>query len=204
MPDQNIERRTLIRPVELRSEDGTADNRKIRGYFAVYGQASVPINDGYGEFIEVISPGAFDRSLAANPDVVALFNHDTNAVLGRTSSGTPKITPDAVGGYFELEPCPTTYGKNLEISLIRGDIQGCSFGFTVPDGGDEIRMVGDTVVRTLKTVDLLEITVGTAFPAYTFTSVHIRYRVNDLTKRSQGTPLLDAARRELILLELGI
>jgi phage head maturation protease len=41
-------------------------------------------NTGY--FRERIQTGAFDRVLRSNPDVVALFNHDVDFPLGRTTA----------------------------------------------------------------------------------------------------------------------
>ena len=38
-------------------------------------------------FLETISPRAFDKALSNPDDVRALFNHDPNVLLGRTSSG---------------------------------------------------------------------------------------------------------------------
>ena len=55
-------------------------------------------------FVEVIDAGAFDRTLSESPDVVALFNHDSSAVLGRTTSGTLKLHVNVLGLYFDCAP----------------------------------------------------------------------------------------------------
>ncbi|NSZ01218.1 hypothetical protein G6M70_07035 [Agrobacterium tumefaciens] len=60
-----------------------------------------------------------------------------------------------------------------------------SFGFNVPEGGDEWR--GEK--RTLKAIDLREISVVQAFPAYSGTSLAVRSR----------KPMTDAERRIRIL-----
>ena len=60
------------------------DKRTITGYAARYNVLSSDL----GGFRERIASGAFKRILATNPDVVCLFNHSDNAVLGRTTAGT--------------------------------------------------------------------------------------------------------------------
>ncbi len=50
---------------------------------------------------------------------------------------------------------------------------GCSFGFTVPDGGDRWEQRSGTFLRELLRVDLREITL-TSDPAYTDTTVALR------------------------------
>ena len=40
------------------------------------------------KIMERIMPGAFDRALEEDNDVLGLFNHDQNQLLGRRSIGT--------------------------------------------------------------------------------------------------------------------
>ena len=90
----NIERREW----ELEEDDLTVEERQpgqtaIVGYAARYNRLSLDL----GGFREEILPGAFDKILnrqRAKADVVALFNHDSNMVLGRTASGTLELSSD--------------------------------------------------------------------------------------------------------------
>ena len=87
--------------VETR-EDGTTT---ISGYAAVYHRSEdagtqYQLMDSY---YERIKPGAFDRALAEKQDVRALFNHDANHVLGRTTSGTCRLSCDSVGLRYEVD-----------------------------------------------------------------------------------------------------
>ena len=66
-----------------------ASGRTLTGYAAVFGAET-----RVGDFIEKIKPGAFTRSLESGRDVLALADHDTSAVLGRTSSGTLALHED--------------------------------------------------------------------------------------------------------------
>ena len=57
----------------------------LEGYFAVFNS----IYELWAGATESIAPGAFDDSVS--DDVRALYNHNTDIVLGRTSAGTMEI-----------------------------------------------------------------------------------------------------------------
>jgi HK97 family phage prohead protease len=124
-----------------------------------------------GGFTEIIRPGAFKRTLAANDsDPLALVHHMPHLVLGRTSAGTLRLSEDARGLAFEVDLPETQAARDLLVSVERGDIRGASFAFTVPSGGDHWEQRGGQVTRELRDVDLYEITI-TPSPAYLDTSV---------------------------------
>jgi len=64
-------------------------------------------------------------------DVVALFNHDQNMVLARTSSGTLKLDVTGNAMEYEFEAPNTTLGNDLLEMVRRGDVYQSSFAFTV-------------------------------------------------------------------------
>ncbi|MDX1015344.1 HK97 family phage prohead protease [Sinorhizobium medicae] len=154
-----MEKRTAV---ELRAE-----GRKLVGYAAVFGQEA-----RIADFTEVIAPGAFQRSLAAGGDVLALADHDPKRVLARTKSGTLRLSEDERGLRFELDVPDTSVGRDILALAARSDLGGMSFGFEVPEGGEEWH--GDR--RTLRAVKLHEISVVQSFPAYSGTSVSARSR----------------------------
>jgi uncharacterized protein len=143
-------------------------NKTLTGYAAVFNSEA-----NLGTFSEVIRPGAFAKSMATGSNVRALYHHDAQALLGTTKGGTLQLREDAHGLAFELALPDTSHGRDLAILVDRGDVQGCSFGFRVPDGGERWEQRGTTMVRELLTVDLAEITL-TADPAYQDTSVALR------------------------------
>jgi uncharacterized protein len=122
-----------------------------------------------GGFTEVIRPGAFRRTLLEKKDILSLFDHDTRAVLGRTSANTLRLNEDAKGLYFEIDMPPTTLGRDLMVSVERGDIRGASFAFKAREDRWTVGSDG-MMIRELLDVDLFEITV-TAIPAYPDTEV---------------------------------
>src|SRR5215472_506786 len=155
-----------LRAVIAKDEED-AEEFALEGVAASYDKLS----EDLGGFRERISPGAFDRSLREGHDVVALLNHDHNHVLGRTKSGTLNIFDVAKGLGFRCQLDPNnSFHKNVHAMVKRGDINQCSFAFTVPDGGDEWDEAIDDrgtkfVRRTLKNVNLLDVSAVT-YPAY--------------------------------------
>jgi HK97 family phage prohead protease len=156
--DTQLERRGGL---ELR-----ADGNKITGHAIVFDVRSRDL----GGFVEVVKPAAVERALAG--DVVALYNHDPGAVLGRTPK-TLTLTRDARGLAFTLDPAPTQAGRDALELVRRGDVTGASFGFkTLKDAWTRD---GATTIRTLLDVEIFEISL-TALPSYTQTDVSVALR----------------------------
>jgi HK97 family phage prohead protease len=114
--------------------ESRADGRAaIVGYAAVYNRLSLDL----GGFREMILPGAFDKVLGrerGRQDVVALFNHNSDIVLGRTSSGTLELSSDDKGLRYVVTP-PVSRADVLEL-IQRRDVKGSSFAFTVDSKGE--------------------------------------------------------------------
>lgn len=148
----------------------------ISGYAARFGDETIIA----GSFREKLASGTFARTLKER-DVVALLDHDSGRVLGRTSAGTLTLREDRIGLWFSLDVDTTTPEGQTALGTVgRQDIKGCSFGFNVraerwEDGGDRLPL------RIIEDVDLWEVTL-TAFPAYPTTSASIR-NANNAARR---------------------
>lgn len=159
-----LERRALTRPLELRAAADDAAPR-VGGYAVVYNSAT-EIGD---TFREVFAPGAFTDAIRG--DVVALFGHDRNRVLGRTLAGTLRLSEDGTGVAYELDLPDTSDGRDLGVSVDRGDIRGTSFGFrSIKETWDEST---EPPTRTIQKAEMFEIS-PTAFPAYDDTTIALR------------------------------
>lgn len=160
-----------------------AKGRRLEGYAALFG---VEARIGAG-MIETIAPGAFAGTLRARGDVLALVDHDPSRVLARTRSGTLRLSEDSRGLAFDLDLPDTQAGRDVLALAERGDLGGMSFGFTATDedrNGEQ---------RELRAVDLFEISVVAAWPAYDGTVVQARSRA--------ALPYLAHAARTLRILE---
>jgi Escherichia/Staphylococcus phage prohead protease len=156
-----IERRAIT-ATEFR-----AAGRRLEGYAATFGaEARLP------GFTEIVAPGAFASSLKAGGDILALVDHDATKVLARTKSGTLKLSEDSKGLAFSFDVPATQAGNDVLALAQTGDLGGMSFAFTVPKNGE--RWNGTR--RELRSVNLLEISVVSAWPAYPETSVIARAR----------------------------
>jgi len=142
--------------------------RRLEGHAAVFG-----VEARIADFTEVIAPGAFAASLGRGQDILALADHDPARLLARTKSGTLNLREDAKGLAFSLDVPDTQAGRDVLALAERGDLGGMSFGFTVPKGGE--RWQGRR--RELRQVDLKEVSVVSAWPAYAETTVAARSRV---------------------------
>jgi HK97 family phage prohead protease len=157
-----IERRRY--QAELRLDGKEDGSPVIRGHAAVFSKPSHVIAERGKVFREIIRPGAFTRALSTNPDVFALFNHDENMVLGRTSSGTARVWQDETGLAYEIDPPNTSYANDLMESLRRGDINASSFAFSVQKDSWRHEKNGE-LVRELIDVSLMDVSPVT-HPAY--------------------------------------
>lgn len=160
----SVERRSC--GVEFR-----AAGRKLEGYAAVFGALA-----RIGSFSETIRSGAFSQTLQSNPDILALVDHDPTRLLARTASGSLKLAEDTRGLHFELAIPDTQLGHDVLALAERRDLGGMSFGFRVKD---EAWPASDQ--RELRAVDLVEISVVQAFPAYADTTISARSRLVGLT-----------------------
>jgi HK97 family phage prohead protease len=118
----------------------------------------------------VIAPGAFAASLKSGRDILAMVDHDASKVLARTRSGNLKLSEDSAGLAFELALPDTTAGRDVLALVESRDCGGASFGFLIPEGGET--WSGNR--RTLTRIDLHEVSIVSAWPAYPDTVVNAR------------------------------
>jgi HK97 family phage prohead protease len=145
------------------SEDG---KRTISGLIP-YNSNSVD----FGGFTEIIAPGAFSTALNRG-DVLALRDHDSSLLLGRTKSGTLQLFDSPEGLRYNINLPNTTVANDLAESISRGDLDATSFGFRCIEDNWAATQDG-AVVRTLLQVDLIEVS-PCSFPAYPESAVDLR------------------------------
>lgn len=156
--------------VELRTAKADDGSLTLSGYAAVFNLPSCDL----GGWQEVIKPQAFTKSLATDPDVVCLRDHDMSILLGRTVSKTLTLTQDDKGLRFECKLPATTQAADLVVLIDRGDINGCSFGFICQ--ADEWFFQEDgTAIRQVIDADLFDVSVVT-HPAYPDTNGSVNVR----------------------------
>jgi HK97 family phage prohead protease len=154
------------------SMDG--DRPRIEARAIKYDSWSVDL----GGFRERILPNAVEL----DSDLVALFDHATDKVLGRVSAGTMTVRSDSAGIAFTAFPPETTWAKDLQVSMERGDIKGCSFRMFVDE--DRWYVENGEVRRDVSKARVSELTV-TSMPAYPETSAEARSTAQALAEKSE-------------------
>ena len=166
-----------LQEVTTRSaEDGSP---VLEGFFVRYGDVYTVAPGA----TESIAPGAFTESI--HGDVRALYNHNHDIVLGRTSAGTLALEDRAEGlwGTIKINPKDSAAMDAYE-RIKRGDITGCSFGFEIEKESTEVRDDG-SVHWTIEKVNPLWEVSPVSWPAYEATSIHARERdLEEIKKRS--------------------
>ena len=153
--------------VETRNEK---EVKMVRGTAVKFDQLSRNL----GWFREKFDRDAFSDVM--EDDVVALFNHNIDKVLARSISGTLRYWTDDTGLQYEFEAPDNTAGRDLLVSLQRGDIRHSSFSFTIADERwEEDEEAGE--IRTVLKVKRLYDVSPVVFPAYP-------QSVSELSKRS--------------------
>lgn len=158
------EHRSVTAELRVSASD---DGRIIEGVIP-YNSPSVDLCG----FTEIIAPGSFAQALEANADVLALRDHDSTLLLGRTKSKTLTLEDSTEGLRYKIKLPNTTAANDLAESIDRGDLDGTSFGFICRDCNWSATEDGETI-RTLTEIELLEVS-PCSWPAYPDSSVDLR------------------------------
>ncbi len=146
------------------------DNQHIQGRGIVFydgtPETQYPLWEGAVERI------ASDVVVNKAPDVISLYNHDINWLLGRESAGTLTVTRNDKGFDNQVKPDNTDpQHQTVTAKINRGDLQGASFTFTLDKA--EWQKEKDMSVRYLKEITLYEIG-PVVTPAYSATTTSLR------------------------------
>jgi HK97 family phage prohead protease len=179
---RNRERRWVTTDVGYTTRDGDS-NPIITGHPIVFNKWTT-VGD---YFREIVRPGVSKKTIKES-DIRALQNHDPNYVLARRAgkkTDTLRLKEDDVGLGSEIDVAPTTFGKNLIISMDRGDVTQMSFGFLVKKER-WTHKEGKMSERELLEIELFDVSVVT-FPQYPEASAQVRaaLQTNDFEKLTE-------------------
>lgn len=180
------------------SESGK-ESRTVEGYAALFNVTA----DIGGWFEERIEPGAFKEALKKS-DIRALFNHDPNYILARSTAGTLEVKEDDKGLFYRFDAPDTTFGNDFLKMLRRGDVSQSSFAFTVKkQRWEEERMSEDEwkYTRIVEEVEEVFDVSPVTYPAYSETTVSARSKANE-KKPIFNQHKADELERDLQLLKL--
>ncbi|WP_182602071.1 HK97 family phage prohead protease [Limosilactobacillus albertensis] len=154
-----------VKESQIRAVNNNDGSYTVSGYAVVFNQPSQPL-----PFIEYISRDALNDVDFSK--TLLLYAHDYNKILARADSSSLKTEIDDNGLKFTAQIPDTTLGVDTFKNIQAGNVKGCSFGFTIAQGGDrwDTRDDGTTVHYVDKIDTVSELTL-TAIPAYEETSV---------------------------------
>ena len=165
---------------EVRYAECRADGDSLAGIVVRYGD-EYRLKGNSFELVERIEPGAFGEI----GDVVLNFQHDRAQPLARTNGGGMILTDSA----DKLEMRARVSDPDFERALtkVRNRVmRGLSVEFTVNDGGESVRQVGNVVHRTVKSAQLKAIGVVDE-PAYPESRVEVRSRIDEICQNALPT-----------------
>ncbi len=139
------------------------------GQAIVCGVRSVSLGGPGFRFVEVIDPSALDE--ADMSDVIGVFNHDADQLLGRTTNGTLTLTRTPDGGLSYRIPYDAEDPDHVRVmrKIVRGDVIGSSFLFTCEEDEWEEEKTedgGSLYVRTVNEIGTLYDVCPVTSPAY--------------------------------------
>jgi len=196
---RSVERRDCINPPEIDTQQNIVGKGILYYDGTPKSEYSWNINhlDGEISFVERIMPGALkDVDLS---DVVGLFNHDTNMILGRVSAGSMKIDHQADHVRYTISPGNTTIAKDVSEWIKRKEVKGSSFSF-IP-GDQRIIEEKDKYIREILSIWNVYDIGPVTFPAYQNTTAEIsRMLIQDNSRIK--THLLRRAKLRLTLAQM--
>lgn len=158
-------------------EERADGSRVIVGYGAVFYREGDPGTEYelWDGAVERVDRNAFRAALDGEDDVRGLFNHDASMLLGRSSTGTMRLSVDDIGLRYEIDVPDTQLGRDVVKMLERGDLSGSSFSFRPKsvEWSEEERSGRTIEVRTLKEVKTYDVGPVT-FPAYESAAAGLR------------------------------
>jgi HK97 family phage prohead protease len=181
--------------LEVRAVADDADSIGFKGHAALFGVRTWVGPPKWG-FYEEIRAGAFKKTIQES-DIRMLFNHDPNFPLARNSvdsgPGSLRLSEDKTGLVDEADMLPTSYARDLALSLEHKVVTGQSFSFipvreewAIDDAGND--------VRTLIELQLYDVGPVT-FPQYEETDAALRALSAELDD-AEDTPLEE--RKQLV------
>lgn len=166
-------------------DDSNGDGLSFEGYAAVFNTPTRIDNWMEGTFDETILPGAFARSIAATTPKFQ-FDHGRHPLIGSIPLGNiTEMKEDNTGLFVRARMTDNWLVQPVRDAVANQSVDGMSFRFTVPDGGETwTETKGQVPQRQLSQVDCAELG-PVVFPAYDKTTAKVRSML--------GLPVEDAS-----------
>lgn len=165
-------------------EEQDSGDLVLSGYFIKFDEET----ELWPGYFEVIKREGVEKAIK-DADIRALFNHDTNLVLGRTGNSTVTLGVDDIGLFGDIiinRNDPQAVGAYARVQ--RGDVVGCSFAFMPINIATEERDDG-SYLDTILELEIFEVSPCT-FPAYPQTEIAARQKDFESQRRAKRETLI--------------
>jgi HK97 family phage prohead protease len=145
---------------------------RFEGLAAVFGEEMV-----LPDYSESVEHGAFRKALAAGLNVPMFVEHSLKSdqiPLATTAAGTMRLEEVANGLKVTADVADTSLGRDLRVSVARGDIGGMSTGFVVGKGNAKVFRRNGRVHRAIQSFKKILDVSPTWDPAYGGTAGEFR------------------------------
>lgn len=180
MKNLNLDTRTLpVKSTNLRAVANADGTTTVEGRAIVFNEPSQPL-----PFVEYIDPNALDDVDFSH--TLLLYGHDFNQILARADAGSLSVNIDDKGLTFKATLPDTTLAHDTRENINSGNVQGCSFGFKIADGGDTWDTSSDgTAIHYVNKIETVDELTLTPIPAYTQTSVQVQRSLDKLINKEE-------------------
>lgn len=201
---QKIEYRAVERPLDHSAEG-------FGGLGALYYDGTPATEAKIApDLVERFMPGAFRESYASGADVLSMYDHDRNIILGRRSNGM-KLTEDERGLSYWV-PLDKNDPDHVRVhaKIMRGDVRGSSITFATRSEGQRF-VKGDGPYKGMYIREIINATVleigPTPLPVYRASTAEARAEeraatIAELVQQARAASIEppDASEFELLLL----
>ena len=145
---------------------------RFEGLAAVFDQMMV-----FEDYSESIEHGAFRKALESGHNVPMFVEHSLKSdqlPLATTGAGTMRLKEVANGLKVEADVADTSLGRDLRVSVARGDIQGMSYGYVAGRGNTSLKRLSGRTHRTIRNLKKILDVSPTWDPAYAGTTAEFR------------------------------
>lgn len=171
---------------ETRAEGAAAPKALVLTGTPIVFDTPTTINDPRGSYTEVIERGALDG--ADISDTRLLYGHDTARVPLARAPKTMELKVTEKGLEMRAVLADTEAARSVYTAVERGDLDGMSFAFKVPEGGDSYDRATNT--RKIHKIEKIYEVSVVAFPAYPSASVEARAALTSLANSDRDNVLI--------------
>lgn len=183
-PKNDLVRAVFQPGAELRADMGEGnDGNTLFGHLAVFNKWTEIRSSWEGNFMEMLSPGAFTKTIQENrANIKVLYDHGMDPQLGNKPLGTIQdLREDGMGCYYEVDLIDTDYNRDFVKPAAGAGLLGASFRFQVvrdewndqpKPSGDNPKGMPERIIREVKMAEFGPVT----FPAYNAATAGVRGR----------------------------